>query len=145
MASFLRRGARRRFGFSSAACCAAAAPPSPSATLIVMWHVRFLMLDTRPRARGRQRLIVGPSSTYAAVMTRSSPESPWFASAFATAERSTFSTSRATARSEKARTVRASGTVRPRMCSTTSRALRGETRTNFASARTSFVFSTAAI
>jgi hypothetical protein len=48
-------------------------------------------------------------------MTRSSPNIPWFASAFATAERSTLSISIAAARSENASTVRASGTLRPRM------------------------------
>jgi hypothetical protein len=63
--------------------------------------------------------------------------SPWFASAFATAERSTFSTSRAAARCVNASTVRASGTLRPRMCSVTTRAFRADRRTHFASARTS--------
>src|SRR3954471_21268407 len=62
---------------------------------------------------------------------------PWFASALATAERSTFSTSRAAARWVKASTVRASGTLRPRMWSATSRALRGDIRTHLATARTS--------
>src|SRR5439155_13263503 len=99
--------------------------------------VRFRMRAARPRARARQRLSTGPSSTKAAFTTRSSPIRLWFASAFATAERSSFSTSRAAARSVNASTVRASGTVRPRMCSTTSRALRGEIRTHFAAARTS--------
>ena len=57
-------------------------------------------------------------------------------SAFATAERSTFSTSCATARVENARIVRASGTERPRMRSVMSRALRALERTYFACART---------
>src|SRR5207237_9174524 len=48
-----------------------------------------------------------------------------------------FSTSRAAARGVKASTVRASGTLRPRMCSVTRRALRADVRTHFASARTS--------
>jgi hypothetical protein len=50
---------------------------------------------------------------------------------------STFSTSRAIARCEKARIVLASGTLRPRIWSVTSRALRADDRTHFASARTS--------
>src|SRR5581483_11945131 len=71
-------------------------------------------------------------------MTHSSPSQRRFGfdSAFAIALRSTFSTSRATARGENARMVRASGTVRPRSWSTTSRALRAETCTYFATACT---------
>ena len=65
----------------------------------------------------------------------SSPSRPWADSAFATAERSTFSMSTAAAREVNARIVRASGTLRPRMWSSTSRALRAERRTYFASAR----------
>ena len=57
-----------------------------------------------------------------------------FASAFATAERSTFSISIAAARGVNARIVRASGTVRPRMWSSTIRALRADMRTHFACA-----------
>ena len=64
------------------------------------------------------------------------------ASGEGTAERRTFSTSRAAARGVKARIVRASGTLRPRMCSATSRAFRGDTRTHFATARTSCCVST---
>src|SRR6059058_3447547 len=99
------------------------------------------MRATRPRARARQRLIVGPSSIYAAETTRSSPDQFRFGfdSAFATAERSTFSISRAAARWVNASTVRASGTLRPRMCCATSLALRGDMRTHLATARTSCV------
>ena len=61
------------------------------------------------------------------------------ASALATALRSTFSRSRATAFCVKARIVRASGTLRPRIASATSRAFRAETWTYFACARTSSV------
>jgi hypothetical protein len=100
--------------------------------------MRLRICAARPRARGRQRLIVGPSSTYTVFTTRSSPIRLWFASALATAERRSLSISRAAARSLNASIVRASGTVRPRMCSTTSRALRGVIRTHFAAARTSF-------
>ena len=101
-----------------------------------MWQVRFLIRATRPRARARQRFSVGPSSTTAAWTTRSSPTRPWFASAFATAEASTFSISRAAARCVNASTARASGTLRPRMCSATTRPLRADIRTHFAWART---------
>src|SRR5919201_183823 len=63
--------------------------------------------------------MIGPSSTYAAEITSRAPTIPGVASAFATAERSTFSTSRAAARGVNARIVRASGTLRPRMsCAT---------------------------
>ena len=68
-----RRGAR--FGFSSAGGSGArvtvAVVAGPS--VIVMWHIRFRIWAARPRARGRQRLIVGPSSTYAVFTIRSSP------------------------------------------------------------------------
>ena len=37
-------------------------PPPTGASSIVMWQVRLWMRATRPRARGRQRFIVGPSS-----------------------------------------------------------------------------------
>ena len=52
--------------------CASAVSP----TIRVMWHVRFRIRLTRPRARARQRFIVGPSSTTAAWTTRSSPDRP---------------------------------------------------------------------
>jgi hypothetical protein len=111
-------------------------PPPIGASSIVMWQVRLRMRATRPRARGRQRFIVGPSSAYAAATKSSSPTRPWLASAFATAERSTFSMSFATARWVNASTVLASGTLRPRRCSVTSRALRADERTHLARART---------
>ena len=104
-----------------------------------MWHVGFWIRTARPRARARQRFITGPSSTKAAETIRSSPSRLWLASAFATAERSTFSISRAAARCVNASTVRASGTERPRMCSTTRRALRGDVCTHLATAWTSRV------
>src|SRR5439155_26221437 len=117
---------------------------SPGASKPGVWHVRFLVRATRPRPRARQRFKVGPSSTTAARTKSASPSSPWFASAFATAEASTFSTSRAAARDVKASTARASGTLRPRMCSATTRALRADVRTHLAWARTVWV-STVAI
>src|SRR5207247_294743 len=51
-----------RFGFSSAGGVACARVGT-GATFTVMWQVRLKIRLTRPRARGRQRLIVGPSST----------------------------------------------------------------------------------
>ena len=48
----------------------------PEARTRVTWQVRFLIRFTRPRARGFQRLSVGPSSAYAASTTRSSPSRP---------------------------------------------------------------------
>ncbi len=63
-----------------------------------MWHVGLRIRAARPRARARQRFSTGPSSTKAAETMRSSPSRLWFASALATAERSTFSISRAAAR-----------------------------------------------
>src|SRR5690606_39728801 len=39
-------------------------------TTTVMWLVRLLMREARPWARGRNRFIVGPSSTKASVTTR---------------------------------------------------------------------------
>ena len=96
---------------------------------MVIWQVRFLIRATRPRARARQRLSVGPEPTVAVRTYSSSPSRPWLASAFATADVSTFSTSRAASRVMKARIVLASGTVRPRICSATSCALRGAVRT----------------
>ena len=101
-----------------------------------MWQVRLRMRATRPRARGapalQRRALVGVRGCRRRARRRSRP---WFASAFATAERSTFSMSRATARCVKASTVRASGTLRPRMCSSTSRALRGGRRAPTSPAR----------
>src|SRR5947209_14226216 len=87
-------------------------------------------------ARGRNRLIVGPSSAWTVLTYRSSPTSSWLFSALAIADSSSLLQSRATARGVWARIARASITVLPRMWSQTSRALRAEERTYFAWART---------
>jgi hypothetical protein len=50
-------GLAARFGFDGASTI------STWASVTVMWQVRFLIRATRPRARARQRLRVGPSST----------------------------------------------------------------------------------
>ncbi len=80
-AGFFARPARLGFGFSSAfgfsvasasgstavSCVVrgrlAAPSVSAGASRIVTWHVFFWIRATRPRARARQRLITGPSST----------------------------------------------------------------------------------
>jgi hypothetical protein len=65
-----------RFGFSAVSAGAGASVLAGAAargarvwpafgfwtSSIVMWHVRLLIRLTRPRARGRQRFSVGPSS-----------------------------------------------------------------------------------
>ncbi len=61
-------------------------------TSIVMWLVRLLIRNARPCARGRNRLSVGPSSTYATETISDSGSSWWLCSAFATALASTFAT-----------------------------------------------------
>src|SRR5690606_25215919 len=61
--------------------------------------------------------------------------------ALATAERSTFSTTRLAFCGEKRRTARASSTLLPRIISVTSRALRGDSRTYRATARASMACS----
>ena len=50
-----------------------------------MWLVRLLIRDARPWARGRQRFIVGPSSTIALLTTRVARSRLSVPSAFATA------------------------------------------------------------
>src|SRR5699024_8247257 len=48
------------------------APSFRSATTTVMWLVRLRICAARPCARGRNLFMVGPSSTYASAITRSS-------------------------------------------------------------------------
>src|SRR4029078_9127832 len=79
---------REAFGFASlgAADCSGAGVcvacgrlrrgSSTAATTTVMWQVRFLIRFTRPRARARQRLSVGPSSAYVSSTTSSFPWIP---------------------------------------------------------------------
>src|SRR3972149_4848202 len=86
-------------------------------------------------ARGWIRFIIGPPSTMARATRRESrSRSWWLCSALATAERRTFSTSRAAARWVYWRMERASSTRLPRTRLATSRALVGETRMNRATA-----------
>src|SRR5690349_8857223 len=65
------------------------ASASAGCTARVMWLVRLLMRVARPWARGRQRFIVGPSSTIATERTRSARLRPSVVSALATALSST--------------------------------------------------------
>ena len=94
-----------------------------------MWQVRLRIRFTRPRARGRQRLSVGPSSATAVRTNRSSTSWPLLFSALAIADASTLPASRAAALVWKARMVVASAADLPRMCSSTRRALRADVRT----------------
>jgi len=74
-------------------------------------------------ARGWMRFCVGPSFTKAwATSSRSTSRTPWFWVAFAMADRSTFSTTRAACRRVSCTCTRALFTSRPRIRSATSRA-----------------------
>ena len=98
-------------------------------TTSVMWLVRLLMRVARPWARGRQRFIVGPSSTCATDTTRSWVSRPSVVSAFATALRRTLCTVSAAACGANWRMDRAWSTGMPRTRSTTRRAFIGVIRT----------------
>src|SRR5205809_5213465 len=107
------------------------APLVSSLTPIVRWLDRCRMEKGRPIARGCTRFIEGPPSATASTTRRSSRlRSWWLCSALATAERSTFSTSRAAARGVYSSVASASPTGLPRIWSSTSRAFRADTRTN---------------
>src|ERR687897_1244980 len=83
---------------------------------------------------------MGPQFTNAfdTVIESLSPNS--FCSALATADRSTFSITRAAWRGRCFNMASAMGTCCPRIISTTGRALRGATRTNLSTARASAIF-----
>ena len=72
--------------------CASSALAPTSLTSTVMWLVRLLMRYARPCARGRIRLSVGPSSTYAALTTSAAGSSCRLCSALATALATTLAT-----------------------------------------------------
>ena len=63
-----------------------------------MWQVRFMIGVARPWARGRKRLMVGPSSTVARTMRSSRTSRPLLWSALAIADWSTLRTGTAAAR-----------------------------------------------
>ena len=91
--------------------------------MTVMWQVRLRMRVARPRARGRHRLIVVPSSAKQAETNSSSGSSSSLCSALATAERSSLPTRMAASRSVKRRMSSASPTGLSRIRSSTSRTL----------------------
>src|SRR5215470_10978505 len=99
-----------------------------------MWLVRLRMRKARPWARGRIRLSVGPSSTYALDTMRLSGSRARLFSALAIALARTLATGALAACGANRRTASASCAVRPLISSTTLRALVGVTRTNRARA-----------
>src|SRR5215211_6745742 len=91
-------------------------------TTTVMWLVRFRTRYARPKPRGRNRFMVGPSSTNAWATRSVSGSSRSLFSAFATALASTLYTGSLADCGANCSTVRASPAGRPRMRSTTRRA-----------------------
>ena len=98
------------------------------ATTTVMWHVRLRMRVARPRARGRKRRSVGPSSAKQASTNSSSASCSSLCTALATALARTLRMSLATSRVVNCRISSARRTSRPRIRSRTSRALDAEPR-----------------
>src|SRR5215210_1771428 len=92
--------------------------------------------NARPWARGRQRLIVGPSFAWASATIRSSADRLWLFSAFAVALLRTRRTSTAACCGMNRSSADASSTGRPRMAATTRFALRVEPRRYLAVAET---------
>src|SRR6476661_929526 len=92
--------------------------------------------NARPWARGRQRLIVGPSFAWASATIRSSAERLWLFSALAVAPFSTASTSWAAGCGMNRSSAAASSTGRPLIAATTRLALRVEPRRYLAVAET---------
>src|SRR6478735_1751442 len=115
--------------FEARAFLPGAVSTSAGCTARVMWLVRLLMRVARPWARGRQRFIVGPSSTCATDTTRSWVSRPSVVWALATALRRTLCTVSAAACGANSRVARAWSTGRPRTRSTTRRAFIGVIRT----------------
>src|SRR5437763_2780106 len=101
------------------------------------------MRVARPRARGRQRLSVGPSSAKQAETYSSSAATgcSWWCSPLAMADPSTLPTTVAASRSLSRRVSTARSASRPRMRSRTSRTLYGDTRRYRARARNEVVSS----
>src|SRR6185369_15906790 len=110
--------------------------PSRSPTVTVMWVTPLWIGNARPWARGRQRLMVGPSSARASRTSRSSVAMFRLFSAFAAALLSTPATSLAACWGMNLSRLDASSTERPRIASTTRRALRVDPRTYLALADT---------
>src|SRR5829696_8422050 len=92
--------------------------------------------NARPWARGRQRLIVGPSLAWASATIKSSADRLWLFSALAVALFSTRSTSTAACCGMNFRRAAASSTGRPLIAATTRLAFRVEPRRYLAVADT---------
>src|SRR5882757_606798 len=103
-------------------------------TSMVIWLVRLRMRYARPCARGRNRLSVGPSSTYARDTMSVCGSSEKLFSALAMALASTFATGSLAACGANFSTDSASCAGRSRISSTTRRAFIGVTRTYVARA-----------
>src|SRR3954468_14691984 len=99
-----------------------------------MWLVRLRIRKARPWARGRKRLRVGPSSTYAWLMNRSRRSRFLLFSALAMALASTFATGSLADCGAKRRMSSASSASRPRTRSMTRRHFIGVVRTKRACA-----------
>src|SRR6478736_2165306 len=103
---------------------------------MVTWVIGLWMGNARPCARGRKRLMVGPSSAIAATTTRSSADRSWLFSALAVALLSTLATSFAAPWGMKRRMAAASSTRLPTIACVTRRVLRVERRMYLAVADT---------
>src|SRR5829696_3870102 len=103
---------------------------------MVMWVMGLWIGNARPCARGRQRLIVGPSLQIASAMNSSSADRLMLFSALAVALFSTRATSRAAACGMNRRMAAASSTGLPLIASVTRRAFRVEPRRYLAVADT---------
>src|SRR3954447_24572732 len=100
-----------------------------------MWLVRLRIRNARPWARGRKRLRVGPSSTYAWLMNSSRRSRFLLCSALAIALASTFATGSLADCGAKRSTSSASSASMPRTRSMTRRHFIGVVRTKRACAR----------
>src|SRR5882672_4395583 len=103
---------------------------------MVMWVMGLWIGNARPWARGRQRLIVGPSFAWASATIRSSADRLWLFSALAVALFSTASTSWAACCGMNRSRAAASSTGRPLIAATTRLAFRVEPRRYLAVAET---------
>src|SRR6185503_3942937 len=125
-----------RVGTRTGGPCVPCSQPSRSPTVTVMWVTPLWIGKARPWARGRQRLIVGPLSARASRTSSSSTAMFRLFSAFAAALLSTPATSFAACWGMNRSRAVASSTERPRIASTTRRALRVDPRTYLAVAET---------
>src|SRR6476646_600592 len=106
---------------------------------MVMWVIGLWIGNARPWARGRQRLMVGPSFAIASKTIRSSADRLWLFSALAVALFSTRATSAAAFCGMNRRSAAASSTGLPLIASVTRRVLRVEARRYLAVAVTRII------